>query len=303
MAIITATRYNNLRSSVDSVLGVGTGNTGYGQSLQSSSVSVGDLVQADDLNNLYEDIRKSYRHQNGGDPTAAQLQEVVAGELIYDNDTTDFKGWDQYEALATNITTNRLTVAGSSLQQFNSTVSKTRTSTWNGTIEHRFNMSFSTANDARYFFNSGGTVKITSSISGGSGSKTSDWQNNILAPAGTITINYTTTTKSGSQGSTTTEGWYDFNVGTNYTVYSQMNGGTGVYTENDYYIVVQKTSTSNLYVRVIFRDQDAGDQTGSGAPVDENVNGNLTCSVQYQKAITNVVGPVPSFSIASGSSL
>ena len=57
------------------------------------------LVQADDLNNLYEDIRKSYRHQNGGDPTAAQLQEVVAGELIYDNDTTDFKGWDQYEAL------------------------------------------------------------------------------------------------------------------------------------------------------------------------------------------------------------
>ena len=43
MAIITATRYNNLRSSVDSVLGVGTGNTGYGQSLQSSSVSVGDL--------------------------------------------------------------------------------------------------------------------------------------------------------------------------------------------------------------------------------------------------------------------
>ena len=32
MAIITATRYNNLRSSVDPVLGVGTGNTGYGQS-------------------------------------------------------------------------------------------------------------------------------------------------------------------------------------------------------------------------------------------------------------------------------
>ena len=40
---------------------------------------------------------------------------------------------------------------------------------------------------------------------------------------------------------------------------AQMNGGTGVYTENDYYIMVQKTSTSNLYVRVIFRDQDAGD--------------------------------------------
>ena len=57
---------------------------------------------------------------------------------------------------------------------------------------------------------------------------------------------------------------------------AQMNGGTGVYTENDYYIVVQ--NQSNLYVRVIFRDQDAGDPNRSGVTVDENVNGNLTCS-------------------------
>lgn len=303
MAIITAERYNNLRGTVDSVLGVGTGNSGYGQSLASTSVNVGDLVQADNLNNLYEDIRKSYKHQNGGDPTAAQLQEVAAGELVYDNDTTDFKGWDQYEALAANITTNRLNAAGAQIQQFSTTVSKTRTSEWNGTIEHRFNMSFATANDARYFFNSGGTLKISTSIAGGSGSKTADWRDNILAPAGTITINYTTTTRSGSQGTVTSTGWYDFNVGQDYTVYSQIDGGTGVYTENDYYIVVNKTSTSNLYVRVILRDQDAGDQTGSGPPVDENVNGNLTCSVQYQKAINDVVGPTPTFAVASGSTL
>ena len=303
MAIITAERYNNLRATVDTVLGVGTGNSGYGQSLQSSSVSVGDTVQADHLNNLYRDIRISYKHQNGGNPTAAQLQEVSAGELIYDNDTTDFKGWDQYEALAANITTNRLNAAGAQLQQFNSTVSKTRTATWNGTIEHRFNMSFSTANDARYFFNSGGTLKIATTISGGSGSKTADWRDNILAPAGTITINHTTTTRSGTQGTVTSTGWYDFNVGQDYTVYSQIDGGTGVYTENDYYIVVNKTSTSNLYVRVILRDQDAGDKTGSGPAVDEDVNGSLTCSVQYQKAITDVVGPVPTFSYAAGTSL
>lgn len=303
MAIITAERYNNLRGTVDSVLGVGTGNSGYGQSLASTSVNVGDLVQADNLNNLYEDIRKAYKHQNGGDPTAAQLQEVAAGELVYDNDTTDFKGWDQYEALAANITINRLNAAGAQIQQFSTTVSKTRTSEWNGTIEHRFNMSFATANDARYFFNSGGTLKISTSIAGGSGAKTADWRDNILAPAGTITINYTTTTRSGSQGTVTSTGWYDFNVGQDYTVYNQIDGGTGVYTENDYYIVVNKTSTSNLYVRVILRDQDAGDQTGSGPPVDENVNGSLTCSVQYQKAITEVIGPVPTFALAAGSTL
>lgn len=303
MAIITATRYNNLRATVDTVLGVGTGNSGYGQSLQSSSVTVGKLIEATDLNNLYQDIRVAFKHQNGGNPTAAQLQQVAVGELIYNNDTTDFKGWDQYEALAGNITTNRLNAAGAQLQQFNSTVSKTRTSEWNGTLEHRFNMSFASANDARYFFNSGGTLKIATSISGGSGAKTIDWRDQILGPAGTITINHTTTTRSGTQGTVLSDGWYDFNVGVDYTVYSQIDGGTGVYVENDYLIVVNKTSASNLYVRVILRDEDAGDQTGSGPPVDENVNGSLTCSVQYQKAITDVIGPIPTFTLAAGTSL
>ena len=169
MAIITATRFNNLRATVDAVVGNGTSNSGYGQNLASQQVSVGDLVQANDINNLFADIRTAYRHQNGGDPTAGQLQEVVAGELIFENDTTNFKGWDQYEALASNITSNRLTADVTSLQQFNSTVTKSRTSNWNGQIEHRFNMSFTSEAEARHFFNSGGTLKIATSITGGSG--------------------------------------------------------------------------------------------------------------------------------------
>ena len=305
MAIIRATTFNNLRATVDAVVGNGSTNSGYGQNLASQTVSVGDLVRADDLNNLFADIRTAYRHQNGGDPTAGQLQEVNTGELIYLDDTTNFKGWDQYEALANNITANKLVADPSSLQQFNSTVTKSRTSNWNGQIEHRFNMSFTSEDEARHFFNSGGTLKIATSITGGSGSKTTDWRDNILGNAsGTITINYNETTKSGTEGTTTATGWFDFNIGQNYTVYSQMNGGgQAQYAENDYYIVVQKTSTSNLYVRVILNDEDSGDQTGSGAAQDEDVNGTLTVSVQYQRAVNNVVGPDPAFTIATGSTL
>ena len=305
MAIIRATTFNNLRATVDAVVGNGSTNSGYGQNLASQTVSVGDLVRADDLNNLFADIRTAYRHQNGGDPTAGQLQEVNTGELIYLDDTTNFKGWDQYEALANNITANKLVADPSSLQQFNSTVTKSRTSNWNGQIEHRFNMSFTSEDEARHFFNSGGTLKIATSITGGSGSKTTDWRDNILGNAsGTITINYNETTKSGTEGTTTAQGWFDFNIGQNYTVYSQMNGGgQAQYAENDYYIVVQKTSTSNLYVRVILNDEDSGDQTGSGAAQDEDVNGTLTASIQYQRAVNNVVGPDPAFTIATGSTL
>jgi len=56
-------------------------------------------------------------------------------------------------------------------------------------------------------------------------------------------------------------------------------------------------------VRVILNDEDAGDQTGSGAAQDEDVNGTLTASIQYQRAVNNVVGPDPAFTIATGSTL
>ena len=77
MALVTAERYNNLRQSVFSVLSTGAGDSGYGQTLTSSAVSTGNLVQASHINNIYEDIRKCYKHQSGGNPTAGQLQEVL----------------------------------------------------------------------------------------------------------------------------------------------------------------------------------------------------------------------------------
>lgn len=48
--IITAARYNNLQSRVATVMGVGSGDDGYGQNLNSSQVAVGANVQAIDIN-------------------------------------------------------------------------------------------------------------------------------------------------------------------------------------------------------------------------------------------------------------
>lgn len=53
--IITAARYNNLQSRVATVMGVGSGDDGYGQNLNSSQVAVGANVQAIDINQLYQD--------------------------------------------------------------------------------------------------------------------------------------------------------------------------------------------------------------------------------------------------------
>ena len=137
MALITANRFNTLRQSVDNVLGNGAGDTGYGQTLTSSTINVGDIITAGHINAVYEDLRKSYKHQNGGDPANTLIQAVTQGDLVKDTDGVNYTGWDQYEALASNISTNRLTVAGT--QQSIATAMTRSRGSWNGTI-HKFDV-------------------------------------------------------------------------------------------------------------------------------------------------------------------
>ena len=88
MALVTSTRYNTLRQSVTNVLETGSGDSGYGQTATSSSISSGDLITAAQINNIYEDVRKCYKHQNGGNPASNQLQQVNAC-LLYTSDAAD----------------------------------------------------------------------------------------------------------------------------------------------------------------------------------------------------------------------
>ena len=292
MAIITATRFNNLRATVDAVVGNGTGNSGYGQSLASSSVSVGELVEASHINQLYADIRTAYRHQNGGDPTAAQLQEVAAGELIYDNDTTDFKGWDQYEALASNISTNRLTVAGT--QQSIATAMTRSRGSWNGTIVQVSDVSFASADARRHFFNQGGFIRIIASTSDSS-SLGQSWQNMFNTNAGNVDLKAHGTTRSGSGGSVSGAlGNYEL-TGSYQYIYQNFNAGGGAYSANDYYIEAYAASSSLIKIRQTWRDQKGGNP-------DENIS-NLTATIQCARAITDVIGTAPGVSSGSGTTL
>ena len=56
MALITASRYNTLQSSVEGIMGTGSGDSGYGQSLASSQVSQGTVIEASHMANLYTDM-------------------------------------------------------------------------------------------------------------------------------------------------------------------------------------------------------------------------------------------------------
>ena len=80
--IISAARYNNLQSRVANVLGVGSSNSGYNQTVSSSQVPKSETIQATELNQIYADLIKIRAHQTGSEPIALIKQVYAEGTAI-----------------------------------------------------------------------------------------------------------------------------------------------------------------------------------------------------------------------------
>jgi len=284
MALVTANRFNTLRQQIDNVLGNGSGDTGYGQTLITQSVQVGDLIDATNINNAYEDLRKCYKHQTGGNPANTIIQAVQQGDLIKENDGVSYTGWDQYEALASLVSTNRLTVDAT--QQDIAVSLPNNRGSWNGTITCIVNVNFSSADARRHYFNQGGYIQITSSTTDTS-SKGTDW-NNIMGGNSVFSAN--SFTHSGN-GTVTNVGNYQLD-GTVQRILANFDAGAGTYSENDYYIDVQSTSGTQIQFTMTWRDQETGNP-------DEDVS-NLNCDIYTATAITDVIGTTPGVVRGSG---
>ena len=83
--IITAARYNNLQSRVATVMGTGSGDDGYGQTLNSAQVAASATVNATDMSTLYTDIANGRVHQTGVTPT--EIAIISQSDVVLDSDT------------------------------------------------------------------------------------------------------------------------------------------------------------------------------------------------------------------------
>jgi hypothetical protein len=286
MALVTANRFNTLRQQIDNVLGNGSGDSGYGQTLVTQSVQVGDVINATNINNAYEDLRKAYKHQTGGNPASNVIQAVQQGDLIIDNDGVNYTGWDQYEALATLISTNRLTV---DVNQQDVVVGlPNNRSTWNGTITLNIEVNFASADARRYYFNQGGFIRIASNTTDSS-SKGSDW-NSIMG--GNLDFSAHATTSTGS-GTVYAIGNYELD-GNVQRIYERIDAGGGAYSANDYFVDVQSTSATQITFTITWQDEAGGNP-------DEDIS-DLNCDIYTATAITDVIGTAPGLVKGSGSS-
>ena len=279
--LITAARYNNAQSRVQAVLGTGSGDEGYGQTVSSSIVNSSNRVTAQDINNLFEDIKKIRVHQTGGIPNS--ISQIVVGDTIGDADSDGdvTKGFADYESIISTIETvgQRFLLASTqSTTDVDAEVDQRRNQ-WTAPIDTEFKITFTDADHRRHFFNSGGSLTVVSSLSnpptsGDSVAKSQDWQN-ILSNSGTVSFNYNETTTSGT-GVVQSIGNYDLT-----TSYQEIfrKSATGVYGNNNYYIRAKEIDSKTIQIQIEYFDHNPG-----GYKIDEPIQGLLEAKMGYVRA-------------------
>lgn len=159
------------------VMGTGSLSRGYGQTTFGASKNVGDTITANDFNNIRYDLLNASAHQNG---TAAALTLAgnVAGDIINSTDPNAFIPY------ASTVDSDRFN-CHSSRKSTASAGNNSRTSSWASSVSAVYTLNFSSANQARYFWNGGGRIRFASSRTGGAASAQNTSWSNLLSSAGT----------------------------------------------------------------------------------------------------------------------
>jgi hypothetical protein len=293
---IAATDYNAIRNKIVGILGTGSGQQGYGQPLSSAAVFAGNNITKNQWDLLRFDLVNAKVHQDGVLPSIVTIS------------SGDFIGYGaghpntNYDAIAEQAILNRFNIgAGRSVLSLAPMTGETapgvisRTGSWTTQSQCTLTMTFATANDARYFFNSGGKIRFTSSRTGGTtSSQNTQWTNLLSTTAGTInfgaqtpvTVNFYTLTTAYQQWYTVSASspyaanFYRIEALCNCTDPTNVNGTASV--------VTFRITWGDSYVDV------------DPSPPGDLVDGTLSLTVEEFKASGSLI-PSGSFAITSPS--
>jgi hypothetical protein len=109
---IKETDYNSIRNKIVNIIGAGSADSGWGQTLVSTAVAVGNPVTINEWGRLRFDIVNAYKHIFGTTPTTAQPS--TGNTIRYSNtfvpDNVSDAPVTQYDTYANTIINNRFTV-------------------------------------------------------------------------------------------------------------------------------------------------------------------------------------------------
>lgn len=271
--LATSSRYNQLQSRINQVLGTGTGEFGYGQVVESTAKNTASLINAVDMQQIRRDIQKVYLHQNGIAAGSNTLPNVNS------NDQITNAVYEDYESVVSDLYTDKNIIDSSQLFSQLGVIVSNRNTPWAGanqvqSIFHEISLTFNSVDHRRHFFNSGGTIRFDASITNYSGLKGNYWFS-LLDAIEVVNFNYDAT--SANTGTTAPIGNFDL-TDTYTTLYANSGTGSYAYSDNYYSIKGRGAQTSNVIEFLIeFYD-------GTINELDESVIGSIQSKINHAYA-------------------
>jgi hypothetical protein len=281
---ITAAGFVTIQNKAESLLGPGAATRGYNQTLLSSDVFTGNQITRAQWDLLKTDIINILYHQNGELPN---IVTVNSGDvIIYGAGHPN----TNYDTLLATAEANRFSVAASQ-STVTSKGAATYTSAWSSSAQFTLTVTFGTADQGRYFFNSGGKIRLNTVISGGTGNS----QHNAW-------VNFLNSVGIRSFGANTDPSINYYTLTNSFQTYYQNSLSTP-YSANNYRLEARTNVANNstgtatiLTLRVTLTD--AYVPTGAAPAPSDQVDGTMTISVEELKA-AGTLFPSGSFSIVS----
>jgi hypothetical protein len=284
---ILASDYVAIQDTAERLLGTGIAGRGYGQAVQSADVFVGNTITKAQWDALRYDIVSIRLHQDGIVP--AGIVTLTTGDVIgYGASAPN----NNYATLLATADSNRFQINAS--QAVITVVdSKIRSTSWSTLCEATLTATFASADQARYFFNSGSKMRFTTTLTGGTPTQQYNAWVNFLNSVATRsfgadtdpTVNYYTLTNA-------------------YQIYFQSSASSP-YSANTFKLEAKTNVANNsagtatqLFLKVTLADNYVDPGPEPSPPPGDLVDGTLTIAVDELKASGSLL-PSGTFTITS----
>ena len=264
-------------ANLNSIWGVGNGNKGWGQPSEIAAVTAGDVITATQWSTLFARLGTIAAHENN---TITGASAVTVGDTITAIATL--------AADITDVYTLRFDNSGNTQD---ATASAGSTS-FNQFAYHKMTATFASGDAARYFFNSGGYLDITTVHSGGTvNPKDTEWAD-TASKTGTLRMTHDGFSKIGGGGTpvyVVDSGYYDLTTSW-VSLYKQFSDSSP-YTTNyiEIFARVQGTPGANADngATIEFEIRYVDDQVGAHG--DDLITGTLTSNMTRHSATTGSI--------------
>lgn len=211
--------------------GIGYGDRGYGETtpLLSTDAKSGEPIKPTDVSwaNLF-DVMTKLGEWTGQGATLPTLSDIASNKSIFHS--PEFLSSTQV------LDSNRTTRNIANMTTTTSVVSTTRNTTWgagNSGISCEFSITFQSEDAARFFFNSGGEIRIALAHSNVSTARNRSWNTVLNGFIASFAAN--SSSRSGSYGTAQAIGYYQLTTAYQVIV-NGANTGVSPYAVNDFYV-------------------------------------------------------------------